>query len=176
MSLVRSLFGLCLLLVLAAAATAASYNYISAERLEQMLRQKAAVTIVDIQLEEEFAAGHISGAQPTYAYPVKSGQDQAKLDAILSQLNSTDTPVVIVCPRGAGGGGADLPVPGRQGCCHQPAADFGERPGRLELSGPHRKAIIADSAAATARGVRKRAPLAVLVAQPAVVAGRINLL
>lgn len=103
MSLVRSLFGLCLLLVLAAAATAASYNYISAERLEQMLRQKAAVTIVDIQLEEEFAAGHISGAQPTYAYPVKSGQDQAKLDAILSQLNSTDTPVVIVCPRGAGG-------------------------------------------------------------------------
>lgn len=68
-----------------------------------MLRQQTPLTIIDIQVEQEFAAGHIKGAQPTYAYPVKTEQDQAKLDAITATLNSTDSPVVIVCPRGAGG-------------------------------------------------------------------------
>lgn len=92
-----------LLTALAVPLHAGQYNYLSAEALELMLRQQVPLTIVDIQVEQEFAAGHIKGAQPTYAYPVKTGPDQAKLDAIASRLINSDTPVVIVCPRGAGG-------------------------------------------------------------------------
>lgn len=103
MSLFRPLFALLLLIVLAVPVLAGQYNYISAEKLEQMLRQNAPLTIVDIQVEQEFAASHIKGAQPTYAFPVKTEQEQAKLEAITATLHNSDTPVVIVCPRGGGG-------------------------------------------------------------------------
>jgi thiosulfate/3-mercaptopyruvate sulfurtransferase len=59
--------------------------------------------IVDIQVEEEFSQHHIKGATPTYAYPVKSDADQTKLNTIVEQLKANTDPVVIVCPRGAGG-------------------------------------------------------------------------
>ncbi|MHB1399384.1 MAG: rhodanese-like domain-containing protein [Trichloromonadaceae bacterium] len=97
------LLALLALLVAAVPTVAGDFNYISAEKLEQMLRQQLPVSIVDIQVEPEFNTAHIKGAHATYAYPVKSAQDQAKLDALLPALSGSDTPVVIVCPRGAGG-------------------------------------------------------------------------
>lgn len=103
MFLFRLLPCLLALSLLSAPVFADQYNYISAERLEQLLRQQAPLAIVDIQVEQEFTAGHIKGAQPTYAFPVKTAQDQAKLDAVAASLGKSDTPVVIVCPRGAGG-------------------------------------------------------------------------
>jgi rhodanese-related sulfurtransferase len=48
-----------------------------------MLDSKKPVSIIDIQVEEEFAAHSIPGAIATYSYPVKSEDDKAKLDAKL---------------------------------------------------------------------------------------------
>ena len=79
------------------------YNYISATDLEARLTTNQPTNIVDIQVEEEFAQHHIKGAIPTYAYPVKSDADRAKIDATIEQLKTNDDPVVVVCPRGAGG-------------------------------------------------------------------------
>ena len=79
------------------------YNYISAAELEARLTANQPVNIVDIQVEEEFAQHHIKGATPTYADPVISDTDRAKLDAAVEQLKGNADPVVVVCPRGAGG-------------------------------------------------------------------------
>ena len=79
------------------------YNYISAADLEARLNAKLPTHIVDIQVEEEFAEHHIKGATATYAYPVKSDADRTKLDATVEQIKGDNDPVVIVCPRGAGG-------------------------------------------------------------------------
>ena len=87
----------------ALAADKPSYNYITATALEARLTAKQPTNIVDIQVEEEFAKHHIQGAEATYAFPVKSEDDTAKLKAIVAKLKSNADPVVIVCPRGAGG-------------------------------------------------------------------------
>ncbi|MFC1780017.1 rhodanese-like domain-containing protein [Thermodesulfobacteriota bacterium] len=79
------------------------YNYINAADLETRLTAELPTNIVDIQVEEEFSQHHIKGATPTYAYPVKSDADRSKLNTIVEQLKANTDPVVIVCPRGAGG-------------------------------------------------------------------------
>jgi rhodanese-related sulfurtransferase len=79
------------------------YSYISATDLETRLTTNQPTNIVDIQVEKEFAQHHIKGAIPTFAYPVKSDTDRVKLDAVLERLKTSDVPVVVVCPRGAGG-------------------------------------------------------------------------
>ena len=101
----RSCFFLLVILLLANLTWAkdGTYNYISAADLEERLTSNKPTNIVDIQIEEEFARHHIKGAVPTYAYPVKSDSDRAKLDATVEQLKTNDDPVVVVCPRGAGG-------------------------------------------------------------------------
>jgi len=58
---------------------------------------------VDIQEQADFEKHHIPGALATYAYPVKSVENQNKLNRILGACKAADTPVVIVCPRGGGG-------------------------------------------------------------------------
>jgi len=80
-----------------------SYQYISPAETRTKLVQQQPLTFVDIQVEKEFNQHHLPGALGTYAYPVKSAADQAKLDAVLPQLKSSTAPVVIVCPRGGGG-------------------------------------------------------------------------
>lgn len=79
------------------------YNYISAADLEARLTAGQPTNIIDIQVEDEFAQHHIKGAVPTYAYPVKSDADRAKLDAAVGQIKGNNDPVVVICPRGAGG-------------------------------------------------------------------------
>ena len=79
------------------------YNYISATDLETRLIANLPTNIVDIQVVDEFTQHHIKGATPTYAYPVKSNTDRIKLDAVVEELKANTDPVVIVCPRGAGG-------------------------------------------------------------------------
>ena len=84
-------------------ASDSEYNYISATDLETRLTANMPTNIVDIQVEEEFSQHHIKGAIPTHAYPVKSDADLSKLNATIEQLKANTDPVVIVCPRGAGG-------------------------------------------------------------------------
>lgn len=94
-------------LILASPAVAAdgppAYNYISAQTLQERLSAGQPTNLVDIQVEAEFVRHHIKGAVPTYAYPVKSAEDTAKLAAVVEQLKTNSNPVVIICPRGAGG-------------------------------------------------------------------------
>lgn len=98
------MFGLITLAVAAAAGAAPTeYNYITAAALEERLTAGLPTNLVDIQVEEEFARHHIKGATATYAYPVKSAADAAKLDAVMETLKGNGDPVVIVCPRGGGG-------------------------------------------------------------------------
>jgi rhodanese-related sulfurtransferase len=80
-----------------------SYNYLTAEALKVKIESKEVLTLLDIQVEQEFGEHHIPGALATYAYPVKSADERGRLDALLPQLQLNGDPIVIVCPRGAGG-------------------------------------------------------------------------
>ncbi len=86
-----------------ALAAAGEYRYMPGTQLEQRLKTGEPVVVLDIQVEEEFQEHHIKGAVPTHAYPVKTDADRAKLQASLEQIQTSDAPVVIVCPCGAGG-------------------------------------------------------------------------
>lgn len=97
----------CLVLILglvlyAGGSAAADYNYISATELEARLSDGVPMHIVDIQVPEDFAKRHIKGATPTYAYPVETDADKAKLAVVLERLKRDSDLIVIVCPRGAG--------------------------------------------------------------------------
>jgi rhodanese-related sulfurtransferase len=85
------------------AAVTPTYNYIGAAALEARLKAGEAIHLLDIQVEEEYAKHHIKGATATHAYPVKSEADTAKLQAAVAKIKADNAPVVIVCPRGAGG-------------------------------------------------------------------------
>jgi len=90
-------------MLVATAAAAAQYNYMAPEELKQRINSNDNILIVDIQVEEEFSQHHIPGSLATYAYPVKSSEQRTRLDPIVNLQQNDSTPVVIVCPRGAGG-------------------------------------------------------------------------
>jgi len=79
------------------------FNYYTADTLKESLASEKQMHLIDIQVEDEYSAHHIQSAVATYAYPVKSDEDKAKLDLILSELTADENPIVIVCPRGGGG-------------------------------------------------------------------------
>ena len=79
------------------------YQYLTAGEVRQKLQAGSSLALVDIQVEEDFARHHLQGALASYAYPVKSASDQQKLHTLLSQLQTSREPVVIICPRGGGG-------------------------------------------------------------------------
>lgn len=103
MNLRLILVSIALLAVSATIAAASDYNYISAGELETRLESAQPTHIIDIQEQDDYEKHHIKGATATYAYPVKSDSDKAKLAATLDGLKQDEAPVVIVCPRGAGG-------------------------------------------------------------------------
>ena len=81
------------------------YNYISAEETAELMRKDASkLVLVDIQEKPDFEEEHLKGALATYAYPVKTEDEKARLTALLPNI-SPEQKVIIICPRG--GGGAD---------------------------------------------------------------------
>ncbi|NLC28236.1 MAG: rhodanese-like domain-containing protein [Campylobacteraceae bacterium] len=81
------------------------YNYITAEETAELIRTAPeSIVLVDIQEKAGFDKEHLKGAVDTYAYPVKSAEDKAKIAAIMADIKP-DQKVIVVCPRG--GGGAD---------------------------------------------------------------------
>ncbi len=95
---------LLLVFVLAASTCwAKNYDYISPADLKAKIESGAPLLLVDIQAAKEFAQHHIKGALATYAYPVKSDEDRARLAPVLERAQTGAEPIVIVCPRGAGG-------------------------------------------------------------------------
>lgn len=80
-----------------------NYNYITADETAKLMREDASkVVIVDIQEKPGFDKEHLNGAQATYAYPVKTDAEKARLAELIPNIKP-DQKVVIVCPRGAGG-------------------------------------------------------------------------
>lgn len=79
------------------------FTYYTAEQLKQSIEANKSITIVDIQVEEEFNQHHIKGAIPTYAYPVKTEEEKVKLDPVLPELKDSENPIIIVCPGGKNG-------------------------------------------------------------------------
>lgn len=79
-----------------------TYQYFTAEQTKAAIENNAEIILLDIQVEDEWKAHHIDGAVPTYAYPVKSPEDEAKLAAILPDL-AGEQPIIVICPGGAGG-------------------------------------------------------------------------
>ena len=90
-------------ILLSTSAWSSEYRYISAADLKEDISNKESKLIVDIQVEDEFAAHHIEGAVATYAYPVKTDGEKGKLSMAVEKAKEVNDPVVIVCPRGAGG-------------------------------------------------------------------------
>lgn len=81
------------------------YNYISAEETAKLMREDATkLVLVDIQEKPDFAEEHLKGALATYAYPVKTDAEKARLADVLPSIKPNQK-VIIICPRG--GGGAD---------------------------------------------------------------------
>jgi len=92
-----------ILLLVAAVAFAADYNYVSPDKFKEWMTTGKKTIIVDIQVPAEFAKRHIKGSIETNAYPVKSDEERKRLDAVLGTINASEDDVVIVCPRGGGG-------------------------------------------------------------------------
>ena len=99
----KTIFTLLALVALAPAAIAAQYNYISPDELKERIHANEDLLIIDIQVEEEFKQHHIPGSLATHAYPVKSSSERDRLNPVLELQRNDSRPVVIVCPRGAGG-------------------------------------------------------------------------
>lgn len=98
-----SILTVLLVLFVGTNAFAGDYNYISAEKVKDNMMAGTEQIIVDIQVEDEYAQHHLQGSTPTYSYPVKTAGERAKIDAVIKRCKETEQPVVVVCPRGAGG-------------------------------------------------------------------------
>ncbi|WP_321393969.1 rhodanese-like domain-containing protein [uncultured Desulfuromusa sp.] len=92
-----------LFLTLSLSVPAFAYQYMTAAEVKQNMAEKTPMTLVDIQVEDEFNQHHIIGAQATYAYPVKSEADRSKMTPVITPLLSNNDLAVVVCPRGGGG-------------------------------------------------------------------------
>ena len=83
----------------------AQYNYIDAGKTAEFIREDSSkLVLVDIQERDDFTEEHLKGAIETYAYPVKTDEERARLAAIIPNIKD-DQKVIVICPRG--GGGAD---------------------------------------------------------------------
>ena len=90
-----------LFLMIAGIATAGiEYNFIDSDSLMQSLQGKKAIHLVDIQKKNDFLQHHFFGSLETSAYPVKSEQEMERIKDVVSNLQATDNPVVIIAPRG----------------------------------------------------------------------------
>ncbi|DAB33498.1 MAG TPA: hypothetical protein CFH82_10100 [Sulfurospirillum sp. UBA12182] len=81
------------------------YNYISADETAKiMMENPDKIVLIDIQEKDDFEEEHLKGAIGTYAYPVKTEEEKARIAKHIQDIKP-DQKVVVVCPRG--GGGAD---------------------------------------------------------------------
>ncbi len=79
------------------------FKYYSAEQLKTSIERELPINILDIQVEDEYNLHSIKGSVATYAFPVKSDEEKAKIEQVLPSLEETNNRIVIVCPRGGGG-------------------------------------------------------------------------
>ena len=84
-----------------------AYNYITTEELVQRLDngdiENGEMIMVSSQNEEEYETGYMEDAIQTYARPLETDEDYAKLDDALGTIEAGDMDVILVCPRGGSG-------------------------------------------------------------------------
>jgi rhodanese-related sulfurtransferase len=105
------LTGVAVILVLFIASTGickkSGYNYISVKetktRLDAGDHENGSMAIMTSQTEKEYKTGYIKAAYPTFARPLKTDADFAKLIPFLKKVKDTNEDIVFICPRGHSG-------------------------------------------------------------------------
>jgi len=80
--------------------TSIEYKYYTQDQLKTSIENQEDILMLDIQVEDDFNEHHIEGAVATYAFPVKSDEDKAKIDTQLQLIEESDRDIVIICPKG----------------------------------------------------------------------------
>lgn len=76
-----------------------TYQYYTAKQVKEAIKNGDDITLVDIQVEEEWNAHHIKGAISTKAYPVENDEQKANIDAVIPKLEGENL-IIVVCPGG----------------------------------------------------------------------------
>ena len=92
-----------ILLCVAQAVFAQSFNYIKPADLKQRLESGEQPFLLDIQVENEYSQHHLPGTVPTYAYPAQSSEERGKIKPAVAKILATNKDVVIICPGGGRG-------------------------------------------------------------------------
>lgn len=83
------------------------YNYISVQELKARIdegdHENGSMAIMTSQTEKEYKTGYIEVAYPTYARPLKTDADFAKLIPFLKKVKDTNEDIIFICPRGKSG-------------------------------------------------------------------------
>lgn len=83
------------------------YNYISVQETKARMdvgdHKNGTMAIMTSQTEKEYKTGYIKAAYPTYARPLKTDADFAKLIPFLQKVKDTNEDIVFICPRGKSG-------------------------------------------------------------------------
>lgn len=87
----------------AADAEEIAFQYKTADEVKAMIDGDEPMFILDICPIEDFEAGHLPDANPTYAYPADTPELQELLAPKVEDLKSTEDPIIVVCPGGGGG-------------------------------------------------------------------------
>lgn len=83
------------------------YNYITVDEVKARLdagdHKNGSMAITTSQTEKEYKTGYIKAAHPTFARPLKTDADFAKLIPFLNKVKDTNEDIVFICPRGHSG-------------------------------------------------------------------------
>lgn len=83
------------------------YNYITIQDVKARMDagdiENGLMVITTAQTEKEYKTGYIKAAFPTYARPLKTDEDFAKLIPFLNKVKDTNEDIVFICPRGHSG-------------------------------------------------------------------------
>ncbi len=96
-----------LVLFMSGTGICSGYNYISLQafkaRMDAGDHENGSMAIMTSQTEEEYKTGYIKAAYPTFARPLKTDADFAKLIPFFEKVKDTNEDIVFICPRGKGG-------------------------------------------------------------------------
>jgi len=83
------------------------YNYITVQEVKARIDagdvEKGLMVITTAQTEKEYETGYVKEAIPTFARPLKTDEDFAKLIPVLNKVKDTNEDIVFICPRGHSG-------------------------------------------------------------------------
>lgn len=83
------------------------YNYITVEEVKNRIDAgdvaNGSMVITTSQTEKEYKTGFIKEAHPTFARPLKTDADFAKLEPFYAEVKDADSDIIFICPRGKSG-------------------------------------------------------------------------